>query len=159
VGLQRTEHPDKPTLTSHGEHVSRRFSGSIGERLAETADVEGTSDDTRYAGANPAEKTRRDMTAHSTSHRIDSLRNVGVMRLTHFLRNFCTDGVHVAECRCQPVKKVTTLRRALNSAFFIVASRGRWRPHFPHQRRSMFRVCSEGSRCQPRWCRCGAILR
>src|SRR5262249_2736529 len=59
------------------------------------------------------------------------------------LRNFSTDRVHVAERRYDPVKEVTTLGRALNSAFFIVASRRGWRPNFPHKGRSMFRVCSE----------------
>src|SRR4029077_12727427 len=54
-----------------------------------------------------------------------------------------TDRVYVAEGRYDPVKKLTTLHRALNSAFFIVASRRGWRPNFPHKGRSMFRVCSE----------------
>src|SRR5215471_178741 len=65
---------------------------------------------------------------------------------THaLLRDFCTYRVHVAEGRHDPVKEVTTLRRLLNPALLTHAGRWRWRPHFPHQRSSMFRVRGEES--------------
>src|SRR5262249_5912463 len=51
--------------------------------------------------------------------------------------------VYVPECRDEPVKELTTLRRALNSAFLIGARRWRWRSYFPHQRTSMLRVHRE----------------
>src|SRR5207237_769446 len=57
-----------------------------------------------------------------------------------FLREFRTHGVHVAECGCQPIKAVTTLRCALNSPFLILASRRRWCHDFPSEGSSMFRI-------------------
>src|SRR5438876_4291289 len=60
-----------------------------------------------------------------------------------FLRELRTNGVHVAECRRQPIEAVTTLRRTLNSSFLIVASRRGRRHDFPSKRSSMFRVRRE----------------
>ena len=57
-----------------------------------------------------------------------------------FLRELRTNGVHVAERGCQPIKAVTTLRCALNSPFLILASRRRWRHDFPSEGSSMFRI-------------------
>src|SRR5207244_3452016 len=61
------------------------------------------------------------------------------------LRDFWTYRVHVAERRHDPVKEVRTLRRLLNPALLTHAIRWRWRPHFPHQRSSMFRIRGEES--------------
>ena len=61
------------------------------------------------------------------------------------LWDFWTYCVHVAERRHDPVKEVRTLRRLLNPALLTHAIRWRWRPHFPHQRSSMFRVRGQQS--------------
>src|SRR5205809_8020204 len=77
-------------------------------------------------------------------HRVELIaQKGGSHKADALLRNFCSHCVHVAKCRYEPVKKTTTLCRALNSAFLIGAGRWRWRPHFPHERRSMLRVCGQ----------------
>src|SRR5262252_9393738 len=67
----QTEHRDKPTATLARQTCEWALSKSTGAHLAETADVGGIDDDIRMRGANPDEKTRRDMTEHNTSHRTD----------------------------------------------------------------------------------------
>src|SRR5438552_11585893 len=77
-------------------------------------------------------------------HRIELITHeCGSHKTDALLRNFCTHCMHVPERRGEPIEEVTTLGRALNSAFLIDESRWRWRPHFPHEWRAMLRVRSE----------------
>src|SRR5215469_7698316 len=77
-------------------------------------------------------------------HRIELIaQKRGRHKADAFLRNFCSHRVHVPECRYEPVKELTALRRALNSTFLINRSRWSWRSYFPHQRTSMHRVRRE----------------
>src|SRR5205823_12513152 len=56
------------------------------------------------------------------------------------LWDFWTYCAQVAERRHDPDKEVRTPRRLLNPALPMHAIRWRWRPHFAHQRSSMFSV-------------------
>src|SRR5438552_17155003 len=62
-----------------------------------------------------------------------------------FLRKLCTNGVHLAKCRRQPVEAITTANCPLNSSLLIIASRWGGRHDFPHERNEVLGIRREQS--------------
>src|SRR5262249_28367945 len=74
-------------------------------------------------------------------HRIELVAHKGGSRETDtLLRNLCTNRVHVAKCRRQPVKAITTADCPLNSSLLIIAGGRRRRHDFPSEWNSVIGI-------------------